>query len=347
MSTRKLTGPAHILAICARKGGVGKSTITWNLGAELAMRGYAVCMLEIEDSPRLKRISIGEERHAKKLDDRLTTHRLFTHPDEGLGASQFEINISALSAEIGVVTHRPELADLEDLKDEITGPDLLDLLARRGWLSPAQSLRFVPGTESLERLDNQYALAQMSESDPDFDAYSQLHRAISHFNRDFDFILMDTPPSLNIVQTNAALAAGQILLVLTFDADAILDYDAMTSFVSKTNFTAAQLGVPRTQILGVVYNMFKASGRGSHLHKRIYDRYTKPYVDVDGALKDPQVSHRQVACIPFESDYLDAAMLVRRPMCVYAPTSPLGVSFYLLAHHVELAFGLKTPSALN
>jgi cellulose biosynthesis protein BcsQ len=346
---RKLTGPAKKFAVCARKGGVGKSTITWNLSAELAMQGFDVLTLEIEDRTRLYNIAVG----GPKPDDRLTTYRMLSEPDSGLGASQFSINMVTLSREIGVITGHPKMADLEDMKDELTAQERQDLIARRGWYQPSNALRFVPGTSSLQLLDSEFALAQRSAHRSDFDAYTQLHRAISHFERDFDFIIMDTPPSLNLIQKNAAIAADELIFVLDFDPDSIDDYGAMYEFWRDVNLLSSQIdGMSRTRIAGVVYNMYRPSGRGARTHKALYKRYTQPWIDDDGALQDPLVNAPELALIPYDRDRLEGAMQARRPLCIYAPLSKdnetskgtgIGTMFYTLAHNLAVKVG-ATPA---
>ncbi len=44
------TAPARIIAVCVAKGGVGKSTLTYALGAEFARRGQNVLVIDCDDS---------------------------------------------------------------------------------------------------------------------------------------------------------------------------------------------------------------------------------------------------------------------------------------------------------
>ena len=47
----------QVISIINFKGGVGKSTITFNLGAELAQKGYAVLLIDFDGQGNLSKFA--------------------------------------------------------------------------------------------------------------------------------------------------------------------------------------------------------------------------------------------------------------------------------------------------
>ena len=80
-------GPAHIVAVCNQKGGVGKTTTTINLGAALAEYGRRVLLVDFDPQGAL---SVGLGIHAHELD--ATVYNLLM--ERGITASDVIIKTS-------------------------------------------------------------------------------------------------------------------------------------------------------------------------------------------------------------------------------------------------------------
>lgn len=148
MSTR-------IVAICSQKGGVGKTSLTQNLGAELARLGQRVLVVDFDPQSNLTEgwgLDPGEERP--------TIYTAMMDPSRAKEAAiQQRPNMDMMSADL-----------------DLSGAELQFMAA--------------------------------------VDRNTKLKKALKPLRDDYDFILIDGPPSLGFFTVNALTVATELMIPL-------------------------------------------------------------------------------------------------------------------------------------
>ncbi len=315
-------GTGEVWAVLSRKGGPGKTTVTHAIASGFALRGFKVLVLEVEDNPRLWHLLTGgSTRTGLAPDDSQTVYALFMRPEGGLGHAPYPIDVA------DQFNHLPHLK-----KDFVQ-----ELAIQRGWTQP-QPMDFVPGSESLRQIEHRFAA--LSEQGGLHSPFTQLARAIEVVRPHYDLIVMDTPPTLNIIQHNATLAAQRLLIVMDFDADSIEDYGRTTNFIADVQTSALGLGMRKPEVLGVVYNKFDREFEENDV--RLLFAYNNTHEDPRTRQRRPAlVSHLQLAVLPLDRRTLTGSMNERVSMHTYRPTSELGRAMYDLCAKLELVTGMN------
>ena len=119
---------------------------------------------------------------------------------------------------------------------------LSDLLAS----GPTDRLSVVPSTIALAGAEIELASLEQRER-----RLSRLVRAVVD---DYDYILIDTPPSLGLLTVNALTAAGSVLVPLQCEYYAL---EGLTQLIATINLVRDHLN-PALEIKGVVLTMFDA-----------------------------------------------------------------------------------------
>jgi len=116
----------------------------------------------------------------------------------------------------------------------------------------------------------------------------RLRDALSGLSEDFDFVLIDCPPSLNLLTLNALVAADAVLVPLQCEFFALEGLSHLTATIERVKRTLN----PRLEIQGVVLTMFDrrnnlcglvaADVRG-HFGSKVYDTVIPRNVKVSEA----------------------------------------------------------------
>lgn len=177
-----------VVSVINYKGGVGKTTVTSNLAAELAWRGYDVLMIDLDPQTNLTFSFVRPDEWQKDLADEKTIKRSF---DSLIDGSSFDLNDLIVSP--------------SRVAQRLSGKGKLDLISSH--------LGLINVDLELATL---LAGANMKQSKKNFlKVHRRLADGIADLPTDaYDIILIDCPPNFNIV-TKTAIVASDFILVPT------------------------------------------------------------------------------------------------------------------------------------
>ena len=142
-----------------------------------------------------------------------------------------------------------------------------------------------------------------------------LKKILSPIKDDYDFILIDCPPSLNMLTVNAMTAADTVLVPIQCEYYAL---EGLSQLIHTINLVKRKLN-PDLRMEGVVFTM--------------YDARTKLSMQVVENVKQTLKENIYNTIIP-RSIKLAEAPSYGMPITAYAPTSPGADSYRLLAMEV-------------
>ena len=140
----------------------------------------------------------------------------------GVGKTTSSINLAAC---LGYLGKRSLLIDLDPQGNSTTGlgidkgdikKSIYDLLVGNANLKEVikktkfKNLYIIPATISLAGADLE--LAEKSRLDPEFSKNKQLKNSLESAKEIFDYIIIDCPPSLGLLTTNALTAANSVII---------------------------------------------------------------------------------------------------------------------------------------
>jgi chromosome partitioning protein len=167
-----------IVTIANQKGGVGKTTLTFNLAHGLARRGHSVLVVDLDSQNDISTL-FGVEylqmtnSSFKKIDlSKPKTFKNIVINDEIISAASVLYGESEISEAI---------------------------------LECDENLNLLPGSIRLVEADRYLPTVRTEDT---------LKNCLSSIEQDYDYILIDSPPGLGLISINA-LVAAQFLLVPT------------------------------------------------------------------------------------------------------------------------------------
>jgi len=192
---------ARILAVANQKGGVGKTTTSVNLAAELAQSGKRVLLVDLDPQGNA---TMGSGVDKRKLE------RTIYHVLLGLGEAA-NIRVRAASG-FDLIPANRELAGAE--------VELVDLPNREG----------------------------------------RLRAALAGLAPEYDFMLIDCPPSLSLLTVNAFAAAEQVLIPMQCEYYAL---EGLSDLVGTIKRVRSNLN-PKLEIAGLLRTMFDPRNTLAH-----------------------------------------------------------------------------------
>lgn len=230
-----------VVSVINYKGGVGKTTLTANLGAELAFRGKKVLLMDLDAQASLTFSLVKPDHWKNKLADGGTILEWY----ESFG-SRSPISLSSV-----VMTPAR-------VNSTISGRGQLDLIpSHLGLINVDLELATELGGASLKQSKLNYL---------------KVHRRLAEgladvtFD-DYDVILIDCPPNFNIVTKTAIVASDQILIPAKADYLSTLGIDYLHRSLDRligdyNEYIDLDVKSPSgdkiaPQVLGVVFTMLQ------------------------------------------------------------------------------------------
>ncbi|MDR2667075.1 MAG: ParA family protein [Holosporales bacterium] len=197
----------------------------------------------------------------------------------GVGKTTTAVNLATALAAIG---KRALLIDLDPQGNATTGLGVYssaintsyDLLVRGITLSESIICTKIPGLSlipaSIDLIGAEIELVQINDRE------NILRNSIEPYVSMFDYIIMDSPPSMGILTLNALVAADGVLIPLQCEYYALEGLSYLLSSIARVKSTSN----PKLQIFGVVLTMFDkrsalclsvVNDAKQHLKKIVFD----------------------------------------------------------------------------
>ena len=231
-----------VIATMNYKGGVGKTTTTANIAAELAFRNKNVLLLDLDPQASLTFSFVTPDYWRDELKDDRTIKSWFESQDEG----------------------RPIL--LEDLVIEPS--KVTEVIVRYG---KSGHIGLIASHLGLLNVDLELA-TQLGGASPQQNAknylkiHDRLRIGLSAITKDYDVVLVDCPPNFNIATKAAIVASDYVLVPAKPDYLSTLGIDYLIRNLEELkqvfNFYAGQIEASKIdpKILGVVFTMVQVYG---------------------------------------------------------------------------------------
>ena len=188
----------------------------------------------------------------------------FVNQKGGVGKTTSSIN---LAASLGVLKKKVLLIDLDPQGNSTTGvgvgktdydKSIYELIKDTATEEEViiktkfKNLYLIPATMNLAGLD--YELMEMSKMDPSFKKYSQLKKHLDKVKDVFDYIIIDCPPSLGILTSNALAASDSVIIPVQCEFFAL---EGIMQLLSTIRLAQQNLN-PNLNIEGVLLTMLDA-----------------------------------------------------------------------------------------
>lgn len=261
----------HVVSVINYKGGVGKTTLTANLAAELAWRGHRILMIDLDAQASLTfsfitpddwQDNYADDRTIKKWFDSLDTGSPIPLSDIIFRPARVASALSNRSGRIDLVASHLGLINVDlELATKLGGANLTQ--AKKNFLSIHSML--VHGLSEID--DNQY-----------------------------DVVLIDCPPNFNIVTKTAIIASDYILVPARPDYLSTLGIDYLirstNSLVSDYNEyaklpTGEEYDSIDPRVLYVVFTMIQEYGEIPISAQRQFIAQTRRFSGVN--VMDPYI----------------------------------------------------------
>jgi chromosome partitioning protein len=242
--------PASVVSVINYKGGVGKTTLTANLGADLAARGRRVLLIDLDPQSSLTFSLMRANQWEQELAPRMTILQWF---------DSFIASLTAGPAVSGAG------AGPKPLHKYVVAPRAVNEAANSDG-----ALHLLASHLGLIEVDLELAAslggARFQQAHPRF---IPVHRALTDALADpalerYDVVLIDCAPNFNMITRTALVASDQVLIPARPDYLSTLGIDYLRTRISRLVAEYDRIApAPITpEILGVVYTMIQPTSSG-------------------------------------------------------------------------------------
>ena len=240
-----------VLSVANFKGGVGKTTTAINIAITLSFYGFKVLLCDFDIQGNTT--SMFDLYRYKKNEKRVDLSILDLEILYDIQRSDFKYTIIDLIAEI-------ENDDIEN----IIKSSIINLNDR---VNTAGQLDILPNTNSIE---NSF---KFEDIDKQLKTYGNINQALddvlSYLKSDYDFIIIDTPPSISLPLRMSVLATDYFLIALTPDK---MSKDGIAPFVVPIEMNSKAYKRYKKKdiiVLGGIMNMFQSNINIHRMNKEL------------------------------------------------------------------------------